>query len=132
MSGPAFKHPAELTKALRLRGSEGKQFAKAVRQELANAYGEGFVSKNAVPPLRMVGDVLGVFTGRKSGTAGSNQGYAASGTPIQIPPKPPFSPEQWMSAAAMAAWQKFPERAASVGLSPPPYPTASAQIKGQV
>ena len=123
-----FNHPADLAKALRLRGSEGKQFAKAVRQELANAYGEGFVSKNAVPPLRMVGDVLGVFTGAKTG----NKGYSASGTPIQIPPKPPFSPEQWMSAAAMAAWQKFPERAASVGLSPPPYPTASAQIEGQV
>lgn len=126
---PEFKHPAELAKALRLRGTEGKQFARAVRRELANAYGEGFVSRAAVPSIGMVGQVLGVFTGAGKG---GNTGKSASGTPIQIPPTPPFNPQQWMSAAAMAAWQKFPERAASVGLTPPPYPTASTQIEGQV
>jgi hypothetical protein len=103
---------------------ERAAYVRAVRKELGNAYNEGFMSKNAVPSLRMVGDVLGVFTGNKVG----NTGKSAAGTPIQIPPTPPFSPEQWMTAAAMAAWQKFPERAASVGLNPPPYPTASAQI----
>lgn len=107
---------------------EKSAYVRAVRKELGNAYNEGFMSRNAVPSLRMVGDVLGVFTAGKVG----NTGKSAAGTPMQIPPTPPFSPEQWMSAAAMAAWQKFPERAASVGLNPPPYPTASVQIEGQV
>jgi phage gp29-like protein len=106
---------------------ERREYVRAVRTELANA-GEGFISRGAVPPLRMVGDVLGVFRGAGKG----NTGKSGAQTPIQIPPTPPFSPEQWMSAAAMAAWNKFPERAASVGLTPPPYPTASTQIEGQV
>ena len=112
-----------------LKGKEKKAYVRAVQRQmkLSNAYGDGWMSKNAVPPLRMVGDVLGIFTGNPA-----NTGKSAAGTPVQIPPTPPFSPEQWMSAAAMAAWQKFPERAASVGLNPPPYPTASSQIEGVV
>jgi phage gp29-like protein len=104
-------------------------YVRAVQKELANAYGEGFMSRGATPPLKMVGDVLGIFTGGKAGNTPMKSGAM---TPIGIPPQPPFSPEQWMTAAAAAAWQKFPERAASVGLNPPPYPTASAQIEGQV
>jgi phage gp29-like protein len=113
----------------KLKGREKQTYAREVRAHLmANAYNEGFMSKNAVPSVRMVGDVLGIFTAKKGG----NTGKSAAGTPVQIPPTPPFSPEQWMSAAAMAAWNKFPERAASVGLNPAPYPTASTQIEGQV
>lgn len=114
-----------------LRGKEKQAYAREVRRELANAYNEGFISKNAVPSVRMVGDVLGIFSGY-GGKKGANTQKSAAGTPMQIPPTPPFSPEQWMSAAAMAAWNKFPERAASVGLNPAPYPTASTQILGQV
>lgn len=112
-----------------LRPKQRGTYARAVRAELTNAYQQGFISKNAVPSVRMVGDALGVLSGKK---LKGLPGYSASGTPQQIPPSPPFSSEQWMKAAASAAWQKFPERAASVGLNPPPYPTASAQISGQV
>jgi len=109
-----------------LKPRERITYAKAIRQEFANAYNMGFISKAAVPPLRMVGDVLGIMTGKKGNTYKSG-----AMTPIQIPPRPPFSPEQWMSAASMAAWDKFPEKAASIGLNPPPYPTASTQIRGE-
>jgi hypothetical protein len=112
----------------KLRGKERERYVRAVQKEMANAYNEGFISRASVPSARMVGDVLGVFTG--SGKKGNSQ-KSAAGTPIAIPPQPPFSPEQWMTAAAAAAWKKFPERAASVGLNPPPYPTASSQIEGQ-
>lgn len=47
------------------------------------------------------------------------------------PPMPPFSPntpEQWMRMAAQRSWDKFPERAASVGLRPPPYPTSADEF----
>lgn len=112
-----------------LKGKERMRYVRAVRSELANAYNEGFISKNAVPPLRMVGDTLGIMSGKKQG----NTYKSAAGTPAQgVPPTPPFSPQQWMTAAAMAAWKKFPERAASVGLNPAPYPTATTQFEGQV
>lgn len=115
-----------------LKPKQREVYARAIRAEFANAYNEGFISKNAVPPLRMVGDVLGTLTG-KNKPKGGNSYKSAAGTPAQgVPPTPPFSPEQWMTAASMAAWKKFPERAASVGLNPAPYPTATTQIEGQL
>lgn len=145
------KKPSKQVRALNsfkdgLSKSEQKRYAIAIRQNLkmlgnaANGngnYGQNnfttgseWATKNAAPSLSMVGDTFGIFTGKK--TLGGNTGYSGAFTPIQIPPSPPFSPQQWMSAAAMAAWQKFPERAASVGLMPSPYPTATSQISGQV
>lgn len=113
-----------------LRPRERVAYARAVHREFANAYNEGFISKAAVPSATMVGDTLGIIMGRKKPAQVAGM-KSAAGTPMGVPPSPPFSPEQWMQAAVMAAWRKFPERAASIGLNPPPYPTATTQIEGQ-
>src|SRR5882724_11614996 len=46
-----------------------------------------------------------------------------------MPPFSPNSPEEWMLTAAARAFQKYPERAMSVGLRPAPYPVATDAVQ---
>ncbi len=55
-------------------------------------------------------------------------GVSPSQTQIVMPPFAPQDATQWMKLAALEAWKKFPERAASVGLRQPPYETTGDNL----